>query len=125
MVHYFHRSYVYPWFLRGRPYRLFNWCAAVMVTTMNGTMQSLDLLYGGHYEEWSIVTSPRALIGYFLFFFGMLTNIHSDYILRNLRQPGETGYKIPRGGMFEYISGANTWGECIEWTGYAVASGTL
>merc|ERR1712232_1259052 len=52
----------------------------------------------------------------------MATNIHSDYTLRNLRAPGDLGYKIPRGGMFEYISGANTWGESIEWTGYAIAS---
>ena len=27
----------------------------------------------------------------------MAINIHSDSILRNLRKPGETTYKIPRG----------------------------
>ena len=32
-----------------------------------------------------------------LFVFGMVVNIHSDHILRNLRKPGETGYKIPQG----------------------------
>ena len=31
-------------------------------------------------------------------------------------------YKIPRGGLFEYISGANLVAEAFEWTGYAVAS---
>ena len=25
------------------------------------------------------------------------------------------------GGMFEYVSGANYFGECVEWTGYAIA----
>ena len=40
-----------------------------------------------------------SLLGIALFFMGMFINIHSDSILRNLRQPGETGYKIPR-GMF-------------------------
>ena len=35
--------------------------------------------------------------GVFLFLFGMTANIHCDYILRNLRKPGETGYKIPQG----------------------------
>lgn len=29
----------------------------------------------------------------------MFINCHSDGILRRLRLPGETGYKIPRGGM--------------------------
>ncbi len=69
-------------------------------------------------------------LGLNLFFVGMAINIHSDDILRNLRKPGETGYKIPRGttvylpscslsilrmthfkithfagGMFEFVSG--------------------
>lgn len=38
--------------------------------------------------------------GIFLFFLGMFINIHSDHVLRNLRKPGETGYKIPRGVFF-------------------------
>lgn len=54
----------------------------------------------------------------------MYTNIRCDYILRNLRKPGEKGYKIPRGGMFNYISGANLWGEVVEWLGFAIACGT-
>ncbi|XP_008933929.1 PREDICTED: 3-oxo-5-alpha-steroid 4-dehydrogenase 1-like, partial [Merops nubicus] len=56
---------------------------------------------------------------------GMAINIHSDYILRNLRKPGETGYKIPRGGMFEYVSGANFFGEILEWFGFALACCTI
>lgn len=32
-----------------------------------------------------------------MWFLGWIINIHSDHILRNLREPGETGYKIPRG----------------------------
>lgn len=27
----------------------------------------------------------------------MTINIHSDHILRNLRKPGESAYRIPRG----------------------------
>ena len=34
-------------------------------------------------------------------------------------------YKIPRGGMFEYVSGANFFGECLEWTGFALASWSM
>ena len=32
----------------------------------------------------------------------MLLNLHSDHILRNLRRPGESGYKIPRGEVFTF-----------------------
>ena len=45
-----------------------------------------------------------------------------DQILINLRKPGETGYKIPNGGMFNYVTGANFFGEIVEWTGFALAS---
>ncbi len=38
---------------------------------------------------------------------------------------GEKGYKIPRGGMFEYISGANFFGEILEWAGFALAAWSL
>ena len=37
----------------------------------------------------------------------MTMNVQADYILINLRKPNEKGYKIPRGGMFEYVSAAN------------------
>ena len=50
-------------------------------------------------------------------------NLDSDAILRDLRKPGETGYKIPVGGAFTLVSGANYFGEIVEWTGYAIASG--
>lgn len=34
-------------------------------------------------------------------------------------------YKIPRGGLFEYVSAANYFGEMVEWTGFAIASWSL
>ena len=40
--------------------------------------------------------------GVLIFFTGMIINIHSDSILRNLRKPGEKDYKIPKGGLFNY-----------------------
>lgn len=34
-----------------------------------------------------------------MFLSGMIINLHSDSILRNLRKPGESGYKIPYGKL--------------------------
>ena len=49
-----------------------------------------------------------------------------DAVLRKLREsckPGE--YKIPRGGLFDYVSCANFFGEIFEWGGFALASGSF
>ena len=63
-------------------------------------------------------------IGLFIFSFGFYVNIDSDRRLRGLRskdrKPGE--YKIPIGGMFEYVSAANYFGEICEWWGFALAA---
>merc|ERR1712086_122625 len=103
-IHYFQRSFIFPCLSRGRPFPVLHWSLAFIMCTCNGTLQALDLTYGGHYAGLTEAYSARAIVGYIIFAFGMFTNIHCDSILRNLRRPGETGYKIPRGGMFTYIS---------------------
>ena len=57
-----------------------------------------------------------------MFLAGMKINIGSDHTLRNLRTGNDKSYKIPQGGMFEYVSCANYFGEILEMWGYAVAS---
>jgi hypothetical protein len=42
-----------------------------------------------------------------------------------LRRPGETGYRVPRGWLFERVSCPNYFGEILEWFGYALASWSL
>ncbi len=90
----------------------------------NGYMQGSYLTRVQQFpQEW--LSHPCFMVGFVMFFLGMIINVHSDHLLRNLRKPGETGYKIPRGGMFEYVSGANFLGEIIEWAGFAVACWSL
>ena len=54
----------------------------------NKNAQALDRL-----KQLPRILSPGSV----LWFIGWLVNVHSDHILRNLRQPGESGYKIPTG----------------------------
>ena len=59
-----------------------------------------------------------ALAGVAMFLCGVWINTQADGILRSLRDASvadDRGYKIPRGGMFEYVSGANFFGEIVEW----------
>jgi steroid 5-alpha reductase family enzyme len=68
---------------------------------------------------------PRFLIGVALFLLGLRINWQSDQILRNLRKPGETGYKIPVGGLYRFVSCPNYLGELLEWVGFAIAAWSL
>ncbi|MDE5975638.1 MAG: 3-oxo-5-alpha-steroid 4-dehydrogenase, partial [Muribaculaceae bacterium] len=64
--------------------------------------------------------SPLFILGTVIFFVGMAVNMHSDHVVRNLRQPGDTRHYIPRGGMYRFVTGANYFGELLEWSGFAI-----
>lgn len=124
-IHYFQRAFVYPYLIRGgKPSPLFTYLVALIFCVYNGYMQGCSLSTHLNYpDNW--VTHPCFVTGILVFFCGLFINLHSDYILRNLRKPGEKGYTIPKGGMFEYVSGANFFGESLEWYGFALASLSL
>ncbi|XP_020510944.1 3-oxo-5-alpha-steroid 4-dehydrogenase 2b [Labrus bergylta] len=123
-VHYFQRTFVFSLRSRGRPFPLGVMVAAAFFCSLNGSLQGHYLLHCAHFDDdWS--ADCRYITGLSLFYVGMGINIHSDYILRNLRQQGEVAYRIPTGGLFEYVSGANYLGEIVEWFGFAVATWSL
>ena len=98
---------------------------AIIFNTVNCLLNGIWLfdLSGGYELSW--VTDPRFIFGGVIFFFGMILNIKSDDILFSLRDDGSTGYKIPRGGLFEKVSSPNYLGEIIEWIGFAIATWSL
>ena len=73
---------------------------------------------GDYPADW--LSSTPFLVGSALFLGGFALNVTSDRTLRNLRAPGETGYRIPRGGAFELVTAPNYLGEIVEWTGWAI-----
>ncbi|XP_038626213.1 3-oxo-5-alpha-steroid 4-dehydrogenase 1 [Tachyglossus aculeatus] len=125
LLHYLHRSLVFPFLIRGgKPTPIYTFVMAFIFCSINGYIQGQFLTkYAVYSTSW--ISNPRFIIGFLMWLIGMLINIHSDHILRNLRKPGETEYKIPRGGLFEYVSGANFFGEIVEWCGYALASWSI
>ena len=126
MSHYLYRSFVYPLRMRGGKRMPAGICAlAAIFCAYNGYLQG---------RLWSALTvveleTPMATLrfasGFSIWALGWGINMHSDALLRRLRAPGESGYKIPRGGLFEWVSGANYLGEVVEWAGYALASWRL
>lgn len=123
LAHYFQRSFIYSLRIRGTkgsPLSLtlgaFFFCAG------NGLLQGLALTRHQVFPE-DHLKSSSFILGFAAWAVGAFINIQADDILIKLRKPGETGYKIPRGGMFEHISGANFVGEILEWYGWALAGG--
>ncbi|KAL0961597.1 hypothetical protein UPYG_G00354610 [Umbra pygmaea] len=123
-LHYFQRTFIYSLLTRGRPSPLSIVFYAVVFCSVNGFLQGHYMLHCSAYNDvWR--ADIRLGSGLLIFFLGMAINIHSDHILRNLRISGEIVYKIPTGGMFEYVSAANFFGEILEWCGYALATWSL
>ena len=122
-AHYFHRSFIFPLQIRGRS-RM-----PLSIILMGALFNTLNALMQGGWIFWlspadaypaSWFTGFPFLCGTLLFAVGMAVNIRSDAIIRNLRKPGDTAHHLPRKGLFRYVTSANYFGECVEWTGFAI-----
>ena len=69
-------------------------------------------------------SDPRFVLGLIVAVAGWIINYQADTILINLRSDGFAGYRIPRGGAFHWVSGANYSGEILLWCGWAIMSWT-
>jgi protein-S-isoprenylcysteine O-methyltransferase Ste14 len=123
-LHYVYRTLVFPFRRRGgrRPMPLSVVSMAVLFNIWNGYLNGRWLFALGPERGVEWLTDPRFVLGAALFLSGLAINFHSDNILLGLRAPGETGYKIPRGGLFRFVSAPNYFGELLEWCGWAIAT---
>jgi len=127
LLHYLNRSFVFPFRRRGggkqMPLTIFG--MAILFNGVNAYINGRYLFTLGPSYSTAWLSDPRFLIGVSLFFVGFAMNQHADQVLFGLRKPSESGYKIPRGGMYRYVSCPNYLGEVIEWTGFAVATWSI
>lgn len=123
--HYAYRALVYPFRMKGAGTKPVATVAmASLFNSFNGSVNGWAAANAAHLgHAW--FGSGLFWLGLGLFGFGLWLNLNSDAILRRLRGPGETGYKIPHGGGFRFVTSPNYLGEIIEWTGFALASCTL
>lgn len=124
-LHYVQRAFVYPFLLRGGA-RMPLVVAALGLgfNVLNSWINARWVSQLGDYDA-SWLLDPRFLIGAALFLAGYTLNLHSDRVLRGLRSGGATGYRIPHGGGFRYVSSPNYLGEIVEWAGWALATWSL
>lgn len=123
ILHYMNRTLIYPFRIKSTPKKmpLLIVMNAIVFNFMNAGLNGYFLaeLSNGLYTQ-TRLNSLHFYVGLFMFLTGAFINLKSDSILIHLRKPGETGYKIPRGFLFQYISSPNLFGEIIEWSGFAI-----
>lgn len=125
-LHYLQRTFVFPLLMRAGQRRtpLTTVLLAIAFNAVNASLNAYAISHGAlrHTQAW--LADPRLAVGVALFLAGWAANLHSDAILRHLRKPGEAGYRIPRGGLFRYVTAPNYLGEIVEWIGWAIATWT-
>ena len=125
-LHYVNRSIIFPLRIKTNGKKM---PVSIMLMAMFFNLNNGFLIgyYLGEFRVYSLdwLQTPQFIIGTLIFAVGMFINWHSDTLLIHLRKPGETGYKIPKGGLFNYVSCPNLFGETIEWAGFAILTWSL
>ncbi len=124
VAHYLYRSLIFPFLRRGAAHPM-----PLVIAAMGGAFNLGNAYLNGRWlfafgpergAAWLV--DPRFLSGLALVATGFAMHVRADRQLARLRAPGETGYRIPRGVLFDRISCPNYLGEVVEWTGWALAA---
>ncbi|GKY99563.1 hypothetical protein MPSEU_000910600 [Mayamaea pseudoterrestris] len=136
VLHYIQRTIIYPMLMSKSSQRLplLMAVSAMAYCFINGYLQARSVCLFRPVPN-DYIYHPMFWCGIALFVAGAAMNLHSDAILRSLRRSTTTTtstttafaspsgihrYKIPRGGMFEYVTAPHFLGEILEWTGFAL-----
>ena len=128
LIHYVQRSFVFPLLMKGRSRMpLTIMLMGVTFNVLNSVMQVGGILWfppQSYLLGVQYLLQPQAIIGLLIFLVGMGINLHSDHVIRHLRQPGDTRHYLPAQGLYRYVTSANYFGELVEWTGFAMLTAT-
>ena len=135
LVHYGNRGFFFPLSIRSprgakASFSLMVIAVGWLVTSLHGYLHaSFFARFGEHYTlAW--LGDPRFLIGLPIYAISLALNIHSDAIVRGLRSRdevamGEKVYRIPRGGLFRWVSSPSYLTELSAWAGLALCTWSL
>lgn len=126
MLHYVQRTFIFPFRIRaeGKTTPAFVVLSAIVFNLLNAYVNARWVSHFGSYST-AWLADPRFIAGTAMFVVGFALNLHADTVLLRLRAPGETGYKVPRGGLYELISCPNYFSEILEWCGWALLTWSL
>ena len=125
VFHYAYRTFVFPALMRpsDKTFPALLVLFAIAFNSLNGYNNAQALIDNS--EAALPLFTPHFFAGALVFIAGFALHFHADGVIRKLRQPGETGYAIPRGGFFRWVSSPNYLGEIIQWTGWAIMTWSL
>jgi 3-oxo-5-alpha-steroid 4-dehydrogenase 1 len=126
-MHYIYRTCLFPLLMKdaGKRFPVLLILFAALFNSLNGYANGHFLAGFSLSSSSGLIPAVRVGFGMALFMAGFITHVRTDAELRGLRENGNGGYQIPRGGLFEYIASPNYFGEIVEWTGWALATWSL
>jgi len=120
-THYLQRAFIYPFLMRGGARMpLLIMLMAIAFNVLNAGINARWVADLGSYPV-SWLSDPRFILGTLIFIGGLALNLSADRTLRRLRLGG-SGYRIPYGGAYRWVSCPNYLGEIVEWYGWALAT---
>jgi 3-oxo-5-alpha-steroid 4-dehydrogenase 1 len=132
LIHYANRGFFFPLSIRTpkgakATFGLLVVVVGWLVTTTHGYLHAeFFARLGGHYSsEW--LSGWRFWVGFVVYYVCFFLNVRADATLRNLRTreevaSGKRVYRIPRGGLFEYVTCPSYTAELVGWAGFALAT---
>lgn len=124
-THYLYRTFLFPALMRPseKTFPALLVIFAIAFNGLNGFNNASALLENA--ADSASWISGHLLVGSAVFLAGFIMHVQSDGIIRALRKPGENDYRIPRGGLFRWVSSPHYLGEIIQWSGWAIMTWSL
>jgi 3-oxo-5-alpha-steroid 4-dehydrogenase 1 len=125
LVHYGYRTIVFPALMRpsDKTFPVLLVLFAIGFNVLNGCNNAHALI--GNAAAGKPLATPHFILGSLVFWAGFAIHCRADHVIRSLRGPGETGYRIPEGGLFRQVGSPQYLGEILQWTGWAILTWSL
>lgn len=135
IMHYSNRGFIFPILMRvtknsKASFSLFVILSGFLVTSLHGYLNAVYItnIAKNFNIDWFV--DPRFIVGMIIYLFGYIMNLHSDSIIRNLRTKKEILneekiYRIPKGGLFYFISCPSYFTELMSFAGLSIATWSL
>ncbi|MEI8258303.1 MAG: 3-oxo-5-alpha-steroid 4-dehydrogenase [Deltaproteobacteria bacterium] len=135
LAHYGNRGFYFPFSMRVVRGVRGSFSALVMVTGwavtgLHGYFHATFFTRLGTHYTTAWLTDPRFIVGLLAYYACFALNLQSDAIIRNLRtreelDAGTRVYRIPRGGLFRWVTSPSYLTELGAWAGFALCTWSL